>query len=151
MALPRTVTRVDRVSGVTFTNSVDRINYTINELCRAALRDAAKVLIKKMILKMRKLRGMKNNRRIYKTTQYWVRKKDADLQIGTKHDTWYGAGQELGTKNQPKRGIIRDTVFESIGEIREIQSKYLSAIEDENNAQTLINESEAISGDGEND
>ena len=69
MSVPRSVTRVDRAGGVTFTSNVDRINYTINELCRAALRDVAKVLRKKMILKLKKLPGMKNNRRIYKTTQ----------------------------------------------------------------------------------
>jgi len=151
VGLPRSVTRVDRVGGITFTNSVDRINYTINELCRSALRDVAKVLRKKMILKLKKLPGMKNNRRIYKTSQYWVRRIEADLQIGMKHDAWYGAHQELGTSKQPKRSIVRDTVFESISEIRNIQAQYLSAIEDEQTALRLLNEAEAVSGDGEND
>lgn len=151
MGLPRSVTRVDRAGRVTFTSNVDRINYTINELCRAALRDVAKVLRKKMILKLKKLPGMKNNRRIYKTTQYWVRRIEADLQIGMKHDAWYGAHQELGTKKQPKRGIVRDTVFENITEIRNIQAQYLSEIEDEQTALRLISEAESVSGDGEND
>lgn len=151
MGLPRSVTKVNKAGGVTFTSNVDRINYTINELCRAALRDVAKVLRKKMILKLKKLSGMKNNKRIYKTTQYWVRKIDADLQIGMKHDTWYGAQQELGTRNQPKRGIVRDTVFENIQEIRNIQAQYLSAIDDEQAALRLLDEAEAVSGDGEND
>ena len=146
MSLPRSVTRVDRVGGVTFTSNVDRVKYTIKELCRAALRDVAKMLRKKMILKLKLLPGMKNNRRIYKSTQYWVRKIEADLQIGMKHDTWYGSQQELGTKNQPKRSIIRDTVFENITEIRNIQAQYLSAIED---AERLIDEAEAVSEDGE--
>jgi hypothetical protein len=151
MGLPRSVTRVDRAGGVTFTSNVDRIEYTIKELCRAAMRDSAKMLRKKMILKLKKLPGMKNNRRIYSTTQYWVRRIEADLQIGMKHDTWYGAKQELGTSKQPKRSIIRDTVFENIAEIRNIQAQYLSAIEDEQTALRLINEAEVISGDGEND
>lgn len=149
MGLPPSVTRVDRAGGVTFTSNVDRINYTINELCRAALRDCAKMLRKKMILKLKKLPGMKGSKRIYKSTQYWVRRFEADLQIGMKHDSWYGAQQELGTKNQPKRSIVRDTVFENISEIRNIQAKYLSAIEDEQNALRLIDESESTSGDGE--
>jgi hypothetical protein len=151
MGLPRSVTRVDRNGGVTFTSNVDRVKYTINELCRAALRDVAKMLRKKMILKLKKLPGMKNNRRIYSSTQYWVRKIEADLQIGMKHDTWYGVQQELGTEKQPKRSVIRDTVFENISSIRNIQAQYLSAIEDEQNALRLINEAEVVSGDGEND
>ena len=148
MSLPRSVTRVDRAGLVTFTSNVDRVNYTINELCRAAMRDVAKVIRKKLILKLKKLPGMKNNRRIYRSTQYWVRRREADLQIGFKHDAWYGVNQELGTKGMPKKGILRDTVFENISEIRRIQAQYLSAIDD---AERLINESEATSGDGEND
>jgi len=153
VALPRSVTRVDRTGNFSFTSNVDQVKYTINELCRAALRDCAKMLRKKMILKLKKLPGMKNSRRIYKSTQYWVRSKEADLQIGfgnskkgTSGDTWYGIQQELGSKNQPKRGVLRDTVFENIGEIRQIQAKYLSAIDD---AQRLIDESESMSGDGD--
>lgn len=149
MGLPPSVTKVDRSGRVTFTSNVDRINYTINELCRAAMRDTAKMLRKKMIYKLKKLQGMKNNRRIYKSTQYWVRKRDADLQIGLKHDSWYGVQQELGTRKQPKRSIVRDTVFESISEIRSIQAKYLSAVEDIQTAQRLIDESEAVSEEGE--
>jgi HK97 gp10 family phage protein len=149
MGLPRSVTRIDRNGAVSFTSNVDRISYTLNELCRAAMRDTAKMLRKKMILKLKKLPGMKNNKRIYKTTQYWVRRIEADLQIGMKHDSWYGAHQELGTKNQPKRSIVRDTVFENISEIRNIQAKYLSAIEDDTRALRLIDENEAVSEDGE--
>ena len=46
----------------------------------------------------------------------------------------------------PKKGILRDTVFENISEITNIQSKYLSGID---NAQSVIDESEARSGDGD--
>ncbi len=149
MGLPKSVTRVDRKGGITYTSSVDRCKYTINELCRAAMRDIAKMLRKKMILKLKLLPGMKNNRRVYSTTQYWLRKIEANLQIGMKHATWYGAQQELGTKNQPKRCIVRDTVFENITEIRDIQAQYLSAIDDENKALRLIDEAEAVGGDDE--
>ena len=149
MGLPKSVTKIDKKGNVTYKSNVDQINYTLNELTRAALRDVAKMLRKKLIAKFKKLPGMKRNKRIYKSTQYWVRKKDADLQIGMKHDTWYGAQSELGTKNQPKRGILRDTVFENINEITDIQAQYLSGIKDINDAQKLIDESEAISGDGD--
>ena len=156
MGLPRSVTTVDRQGGVTFTSNVDRVQYTINELCRAALRDSAKLIRKKMIVKLKLLPGMKRSKRVYRITQTWVRKREADLQIGfgnTKKDltgdTWYGIQQELGTKNQPKRSILRDTVFENINEIRNIQAKYLSAVEDEQRARGLIDEEESFNEDGE--
>jgi HK97 gp10 family phage protein len=156
MAIPKSVTRVDKKGGITYTSSVDAVNYTINELSRAALRDCAKMLRKKMILKLKKLPGLSKSRRPYKSTQYWVRSKEADLQIGfgnskkgTSGDTWYAIQQELGSKNQPKRGIMRDTVFENIEEMRKIQAQYLSAIKDKLQAERLIDESEAKSGDGE--
>jgi hypothetical protein len=146
MPMPRSVTRVTR-DGITFTSNVDRAQYLLVELQRAALRDVAKFLRKRMIEKLKKLPGMKRNKRIYKSTQYWVRRRESDLQIGFKHDTWYGVNQELGTKNQPARGILRGTVFENIDQIRLIEGQYLSAIENENRALGLIDEGEAISDD----
>lgn len=149
MSLPRSVTTVDRQGNVTYISNVDRVQYTMNELCRAALRDIAKVIRKKMIFKLKKLPGMRRSRRVYRITQTWVRKRDADLQIGfgnTKKgltgDTWYGIKQELGTHNQPKRSILRDAVYENVSLIREIQARYLSAIENEQRALRLIDEDE---------
>jgi hypothetical protein len=156
MALPRSITRVDRAGGVTFTSSVERANYTIKELTRAALRDVAKVLRKKIIKKVRTLPGMSKSKLPYKSLGYWVRGKEADLQIGFGNskkgwsgDVWFAARQELGTKKMKKKGFMRDTIFESIAEIRTIQGQYLSAIEDEQRAARLIDEAEQTSGDGE--
>lgn len=144
MALPKSVTKVTK-DGVKFTSSVDRANYLMVELIRAALRDTAKLVRKRMIEKLKKLPGMRRHRRIYRSTQYWVRKREGDLQIGFGHskkgtsgDAWYAIQQELGTKNQPKRGILRKTVMENIDDISRIQGQYLSAIEDENRAVGLI-------------
>lgn len=142
--MPKSVTKYTNKNGVTFTSGVDRANYTIQELSRAALKDVAKVIRKKMIAKLKELPGMKKNKRIYSSTQYWVRKKETDLQVGFKHNTWYGELQELGGKNQPKRSILRDTVFESIDDIQKIEAQYLSAVEDEMKAQQLIDEAEEV-------
>lgn len=142
--MPKSVTKYSNKNGVTFTSGVDRANYTIQELSRAALKDVAKVIRKKMIVKLKELPGMKKNKRIYSSTQYWVRKKETDLQVGFKHDTWYGTLQELGGKNQPKRSVLRDTVFESIDDIQKIEAQYLSAVEDEMKAQQLIDEAEEV-------
>lgn len=141
MPMPKSVTKIKK-DGVHFVSSVDKAQYTIKELSRAALRDTAKLIRKRMIEKLKKLPGMKRNKRLYKSTQYWVRKWETDLLIGFKHDSWYGKWQELGDRNQPKRGILKGTVMENLDEIRKIQGQYLSAIEDENKAKGLIDESE---------
>jgi HK97 gp10 family phage protein len=144
--MPRSVTRVRR-DGVEFVSNVDRAKYTIQELSRAALKDTAKLLRRRMLDKARKMPGMRRGKRIPNAFQYWVRRRETDLQVGIKHDTWYGVEQELGTSKQPKRSIIRDTVYENIDQIRIIQGKYLSAIEDENRALGLIDEDEEVGDD----
>lgn len=143
MPMPRSVTRVYK-DGVTFVSSVDRAKYTINELSRAALKDVAKFLRRRLLDKLRRLPGMRRHRRLWASTQYWVRRRETDLQIGFKHDSWYGAQQELGTRGQPRRGILRSTVMENIDQIRIIEGQYLSAIEDENRALGLIDEDEEV-------
>jgi|SRR5690625_447510 len=148
MAMPRSVTRVNKY-GVKFIDNVDRANYTLNELTRAALRDTAKFVRKRAVDEVRKLPGMRRSRRPYRSTQYWVRRRETDLQVGFKHDTWYGVEQELGTNNQPARNILRNAVYPNIDQIRIIQGKYLSAIEDENRAKGLIDEGEYTSPEGE--
>jgi hypothetical protein len=146
MPLPKSVTKIKK-NGIEYTSDVDRAKYLLVELQRAALRDTAKLVRKRMIDKLKELPGMKRNKRIYNSSQYWLMRKETDLQIGFKHGTWYGVDQELGTKNQPKRGILRDTVYENIENIRIIQGKYLSAIESENRASGLIDEGEVKADD----
>ncbi|HSH24599.1 MAG TPA: hypothetical protein VLA13_03570, partial [Massilibacterium sp.] len=148
MAMPKSVTRVNK-QGVTFVSNVDKAQYTLQELSRAALRDTAKFVRKRMVDELKQLRGMRRSKRIYRSTQYWVRRIETDLQIGYKHNTWYGADQELGNNNQPARNTLRNTVYNNIDQIRIIQGQYLSAIENENRARGLIDEGEYISPDGE--
>ncbi len=150
MALPKTVTKIKK-DGIEFTSNVDRVQYTIQELSRAALRDVAKLIRKRMIEKLKKLPGMKRNKRLYKSTQYWLRKWEGDLQIGFKHDSWYGARSELGTHGQPARNILRETVYENIDEIRKIEAQYLSAVEDDLKAQSLIDEEEQTGNENGDD
>lgn len=144
--MPKTVTKITK-DGIKFTDSVDRVNYTIDELTRGALRDSAKFIRRKMNDKLRKLPGMKRSRRIYRSNQYWVRKWESDLQIGFKHDSWYGSRSELGTHGQPARGVLRASVYDNISDIRRIQAQYLSAITTDS-AGGLIDESEFKSPEG---
>lgn len=142
MSLPPSVTKVSRDGNVTFTSNVDRAKYSIQELSRRALFDIAKYLRKLMIIELKKLPGMKGSKRIYSSAQYWVRKKETDLLIGFKHDSWYGVHQELGDRKQPKRSVLRNAVYPNIDTIRNITAQYLSAVEDEQRALALINEDE---------
>lgn len=144
MPLPPSVTKVNK-DGITFVSNVDKAQYTIQELTRRALFDVAKFLRKEMIKELKKMPGMKRSKRIYNSTQYWVRKKEGDLQIGFKHNAWYGVQQELGDRKQPKRSILRNIVYNNIDKIRLIEGQYLSAINDENKVLGLINENEYTS------
>lgn len=43
MSVPSSVTKITK-DGVEFTSNVDRVNYTMKELCRAALRDVEEAI-----------------------------------------------------------------------------------------------------------
>ena len=141
MGLPKSVVKIKK-DGVEFISNVDRVNYTIVELTRAALRDVGRLVCNRA-----RQRIKKNTGRLAKNTQYWVRKKECDLQVGFKPGGWYGIFQELGTEKQPKIGALYNAVAENINTIRDIEGKYLSAIEDEQQALSLIDEGE-YEGDG---
>lgn len=140
MAVPRMVKF--KKGDIEIISNIDRTQYCITELSRAALRDIGRYLRKQQIDKVKKRPGMKKHKRPYSAFQYWVRRRETDLQTGIKHDTWYGADQELGTRHQPKKAILRDTTYESISEIRRIAGAYIKAIEDENKALSLIDEND---------
>ena len=138
MPLPNAKIKVNK-NGVRFESNVEAVEYSLSQLIKAALRDTAKFLIKKMMERFKESKSLSSvlkknggkRSRLFNSTQYWVRKKEGDLQIGMKHDTWYGVLAELGDKGQPKRGILRDTTFENIDEIQRIQAQYLSALNEE--------------------
>lgn len=163
MSLPKSVVKFNK-NGVTFTSSVDRAQYTIQELSRAALLDVGKVIARKCNNKAKySLSGWKKNKSKRVSTylkkaafSYWVRKRECDLQVGIRHGTWYGVAQELGGtvpggKNKslryiPKKGILRTTVYDNIDLIREIEAQYLSAVDDELKAARLISDAENDTG-----
>ena len=146
--IPPQATKFSR-NGVTLTSNVDRANYLITELTRAAMRDVAKYVLRIVRANVRSISGYTRRMR-YATMryQYWVRKKECDLQLGIENTAkgaetaWWADQSELGTGGQPKRGFLRAAVYENIEMIRKIEAQYLSAIEDENNAASLIDESE---------
>ena len=73
------------------------------------------------------------------------------MEIGLKKgkvDGFYAFFQEFGTSKTPKLGLLTDTVESNISTIVEIESKYLSGLEDEAKALSMINEKD-YEDDGE--
>ena len=151
MAVPKSVVKVNK-NGVQYTSSVDKAQYTLVELTRAALRDVGKYLTYQANAKAQKLKGLSKSRRVRGRTSTflynvpWAKSGLPHLEVGVKHGTWYGEQQELGTSNQPKRQILRNSAHDNIAKIVEIESKYLSALEDEAEALRLISEQEYTGG-----
>ena len=159
MGLPKSVIRFKKGT-VEYISNVDACNYTLRELTRAALRDVGKFVTRVVNDKALKLYGgglAKTNRIIpHKGSDrsklafgYWARKRECDLQVGVKHDSWYGVDQEMGSDKMPKKAFIRNTVYDNISTIIEIESKYLSGLEDEAKALNMIESEDDYEGSGE--
>ena len=137
MNVPKSVVKFDK-DGVKYVSNVDYCQYSIRELTRAALRDVGKFVCRKCNENAFKLwKGLRHNGRMSNRIkgnksafQYWVRSKECDLQVGIKHRTWYGTQQELGTSKMPKKAILRTNVERNIPTIIEIESKYLTGLQE---------------------
>ena len=136
MSLPKSV-KFTR-NGIEYLSNCDRIQYTIKELTRAALRDTGKYICKMTRKKVRRKTG-----RLAKNTQYWVRSKQEtpDLQVGFKLGGFYGLYQEIGTVKYKKIAALSDSTESGISEIQKIQQQYLSAVGTES-AESMIDEGE---------
>lgn len=149
MSVPKSVIKLNK-NGVQYISSCDRAQYTIKELTRAAMRDVGKFLVRQFNMKAQELPGMKKNPRVRgknSAFQYWARKNECDLQVGTKGQQWYSYKQELGDSNMKRLGIIHDTTMALIPEIVKIESQYLSALEDEAATLSMISENDYQGGD----
>lgn len=134
MSLPKAV-KITK-NGVEFVSNVERLQYTLKELERAALRDVGKLICKRSRQKIKRRTG-----RLAKNTQYWVRSKQkiSDLQVGFKPGGFYGLYQEIGTSEIPKIGALSNAAEDNISDIIKIESQYLSGIGTEE-AESLIKE-----------
>ena len=151
MSVPKSVVRFKK-GNVEYTSSVDKASYTILELTRAALRDVGKFIARTANTAAMKLPGLKKSRRVRGRTSTflynvpWAKIGLPHLEVGVTHDTWYGVEQELGNSKMPKHSILRNSVYENVHQIIEIESQYLSALEDEAKALRLISEQEYSGG-----
>lgn len=156
MALPKSIVKVtkNKKNGqveLSYTNNVDRTNYTIRELTKAALRDVSKLILKELPENSPKRTG-----NLSKSFASWNRGIEQGLQIGTYYSKQKAESKKKGyapylhlilfpktnrngTKTQGNN-FFKDVVYRHIDDIRTIEGKYLSAIEDEREAEQLVNE-----------
>lgn len=133
-------------------SSVDKVNYYLFELTRAALRDVGKYVVKKFKTKYYSIfkrysgdGGRSTRYKVYSNKDTMYPRVEIGLPHSHKGKTvtgFYAYFQEFGTSKQKKLGLLLKTVEEDISEIRKIESQYLSAIEDEEKIKSIIDESE---------
>ena len=152
MSAPKSVTKINK-NGVTYTSNVDACQYYIHELSRAALRDVGKFIRTKwreiyysVFTRHTGDGGKATNYNVIASKSTTAPRVQVGLKSG-KVDGFYAYFQEFGTSNQPRLGLLTGLVENNIATIVEIESKYLSALEDEAKALSLIDESEYSDGE----
>lgn len=152
MSAPKSVTKINK-NGVTYTSNVDACQYYIHELSRAALRDVGKFIRTKwrqvyydVFTRHTGDGGKATNYNVIASKSTTAPRVQVGLKSG-KVDGFYAYFQEFGTSNQPRLGLLSGLVEDNIAQIVEIESKYLSALEDEAKTLSLIDESEYSDGE----
>ena len=153
MPMPKSVTKIDK-NGVKYISSVDRTSYTIQELTRAALKDVAK-----FVRREAKANAPKQSGDYKKNIATWVRKDrrtgEFELQLGVytakqskkknKNAIYFAHIIEFGSRFVGGLKVLTNAVQSNIATIIQIESQYLSAIENEAKAITLLDEKDEVS------
>lgn len=151
MSVPKSVIRTTK-DGFTIVDNVDKTNYCIHELCRAALRDSAKYIRanfkQSYYSTFHKNTGnagkslasevISGKKTLYPRMNIGIPKAYKGKEV----KGFYSIFQEIGSSKQPKLGILQNAVESNIPQLIEIQSQYLSALEDEAKALSMIDEAE---------
>lgn len=147
MSAPKSVVKVKN-GNVEYTSNVDAAQYYIFELSRAALRDVGKFVKAKWKEALYKHFDRKTGNAGKATTYSVVSGKNTKyprVEIGLKNKTvkgFYSYFQEFGSSQTPKLGLLSNAVEDNIPTIIEIESKYLSGLESEAQALSMISEEE---------
>ena len=148
MSVPPKVHKVMYRKGkciVEYDNKIDRAKYTLDGLVYGALRDVGKFVCTKF--KEAYYGHFKRRKgKVGRFTQYWVRRREMNLQVGIKPGGFYGGFQEKGTSKQPALNLLSDSVKNNIPKIVQIESEYLSSLSDEAAALARITEAQEETG-----
>jgi len=148
MAAPKSVIKMNK-NGIQYVSEVDKCQYYIHELTRAALRDVGKFIARTFrdsFYEHFKRRTGKAGR----ATKYKVWSSKSTIaprvQIGLKTgkiDGFYGYFQEFGSTTHPRLGLLQKAAKENVEEIIKIESQYLSALNrSESSCNSKIDESD---------
>ena len=151
MPTPKSITKINK-NGVQFVSDVDKAEYFLYELSRAALRDVGKY-VSKIWRDLYYSNFKRHTGNAGKATKYKVisgkKTEYPRVQIGLKTgqvDGFYAYFQEFGTSKTPRLGLLTHAVEDNISTIIQIESKYLSGLEDEAEALSQIDESDYDGG-----
>lgn len=153
MSAPKSVVKISK-NGVEYTSSVDKAEYFIYELTRAALRDVAR-FVKKRFKESYYQTFSKHTGQGTKAIQAKVLSSRSTqyprVEIGIPHSSpgspipgFYTYFHEVGTSKEPKMALLTKAVESNVAEIVKIESQYLSALENEAAALAMIDEGEMI-------
>lgn len=152
MSTPKSVTKINK-NGVTYTSEVDKAEYYIYELTRAALRDTGKFIKREFRTRFygefRRITG-KAGKVTYGKVYSGKSTTAPRLEIGLPHskagktvEGFYAYFQEVGTEKLAKKQFLQKSVEENVSKIREIQSQYLSGLnKDDTQIEAMIDEKE---------
>lgn len=148
MGAPKSVIKIKK-DGVHYESEVDKCEYYLHELTRAALRDVGKFIAKTFKTSFYS-HFKRNTGGAGRATKYKVwsnaKTKYPRVDIGLKTgqvDGFYAYFQEFGTSKTPRLGLLQKAAKDNIDEIIKIESQYLSALsKDESTAKSLIDETE---------
>lgn len=147
MPAPKSIVKIKK-GGVEYTSNVEAEQYYIHELSRAAMRDVGKY-VRKMWQELYDSKFTKHTGHGRKATSVKVIASASTtaprVQIGLKSgkvDGFYAYFQEFGTSKQQRLGLLEKAVKDNVKEIIEIESKYLSAMEDELQRMNYVDEKE---------
>lgn len=152
MSVPKSVVKINK-NGVQYTSSVDKCQYLIFELTRAALRDVGKFCCRKFrdsYYKLFKRRTGEAGKSVGFKVFSNENTKYPRVQIGLKKAAkgFYSMYQEFGSSKTKRLGLLHKAVEGNVAEIVKIESQYLSALEDEATALALIDVAE-MEGDAD--
>lgn len=146
MPTPKSVIRMNK-KGIQYVSEVDRAQYYIHELTRAALRDVGK-FIARTFRDSYYSHFSKHTGQAGKATKYkvWSSAKTTAprVEIGLKTgqvNGFYAYFQEFGSSKTPRLGLLQKAAKENIDEIIKIESQYLSALNGEP-SESLVKESD---------
>lgn len=157
MPMPKSVTKINK-NGVTYISNVDRVQYTMKELIKAALRDVAKIL-----RYTAKKRTPKDEGNAKKNIGTWVREDRNTGEIALffgvynaktarkknlQPASFYFHILEFGSRFVRGLKILTNSTMDNLDNIRNTQAKYLSFIENETKAMSVIKEEDEVSNEG---